>query len=252
MSDAPAPYLPPPIYDTDPNPESGFLGLYTTEDQGLKNLLTGMTVTDLQAPEEAPRPVPVWFHNPEREERRITYPSIIIAFDGERVAHEREHRGWVEFHYWYLQNIEIDPAYPVFKEWPIPMDFDYTVTVQARINQHISQLSAALALQRLHPRFATVSCPGGTLRRLEVLGVTRVTAMEADKRLFKQVYRVRIPTEIEDFVAISETRVREVVLTVVNKRSAQVISQEAVTATADVPDPLPYVLGQAQSQTVGD
>ena len=108
--------LPPPSFDTDPNPASGFLGLYTSEDLGLKALLANVTVTDLNATYQAPRPVPVWFHNPEREERRVTFPSIIIAFDGERIAHEREHRGWIPIPYHYLQNIPFDNAYPVFKE----------------------------------------------------------------------------------------------------------------------------------------
>jgi len=62
----------PPPNDVVPNPP--FLGLYTEEDMGLKNLLQGIMVSDLNAPNET-RPVPVWFHNPEREERRITYPT---------------------------------------------------------------------------------------------------------------------------------------------------------------------------------
>jgi hypothetical protein len=247
MSDIPA-----PVYDTQPNPESGFLGLYTTEDMALKAQLSGLTVTDLNASEATPRPVPVWFHNPEREERRITYPSIIISFDGERVAHEREHRAWTQFHYWYLQNVPFDDAFPVFKDWPIPMDFDYTVTVQARINQHISQMCGALAMGPLHPRFAVVECPGGTLRRLEVLGSSRVTAMEADKRLFKQIYRVRMPTEIEDLVAISMTRVREVILRVVAKDTNQDFSHP-LSIDAVQPTYFPSVdTGQYQSQTAGE
>ena len=78
-------------------------------------------------------------------------------------------------------------------EYPIPLDLDYTVTASARINQHISQISGALTMGRLHPRFAQVACPGGTIRRLEVLGVTRANGVETDKRIFRQIYQVRIP-----------------------------------------------------------
>jgi hypothetical protein len=204
-----------PPNDVVPNPP--FYGLYTEEDQGLKALLQGVTVTDLNTVDGAPRPVPVWFHNPEREERRITYPNITINFTGERIAHEREHRGWVPVGYRYLQNIPFEGDCPPSIEYPIPMDFDYTVTASARINQHISQISATLMQGRLHPRFAVVACSGGTIRRLEVLGTTRANGMEADKRLFRQVYRVRIPTEVEDIVTLTGTRVREVVLTVTQK-----------------------------------
>jgi hypothetical protein len=195
-----------------------FLGLYTEEDMGLKTLLQGVTVTDLTSSSTAPRPVPVWFHNPEREERRITYPNIVINFVGERVAHEREHRGHVPVGYRYLQSIPLDQTNPPMISWPIPMDFDYTVTASARINQHISQISGTLVQGPLHPRFAQVECPGGTVRRLEVLGVTRANSMEADKRLFRQVYRVRIPTEVEPAVAIT-TRVARVALHLYDIRS---------------------------------
>jgi hypothetical protein len=213
-----------PPNDVVPNPP--FLGLYTEEDMGLKSLLQGVTVTDLNAPGDTPRPVPVWFHNPEREERRITYPNITINFTGERIAHEREHRGWVPVWYRYLQDIPFptDPVYvaPPSINWPIPLDFDYTVTASARINQHISQISAALTQGRLHPRFAVVECPGGTIRRLEVLGVTRANGMESDKRLFRQVYQVRIPTEVEDFVTVMSTpRVRSVVVQILNMYGQQ-------------------------------
>jgi hypothetical protein len=205
-----------PPNDVVPNPP--FLGLYLEEDMGLKNLLTGVMVSDLNAPNET-RPVPVWFYNPEREERRITYPNITIRFDSERVAHEREHRGWVEIGYHYLQSVPFDippgQALPSI-EWPIPMDFDYTVTASARINQHISQISGHLAMSKLHPRFAQMECPGGTVRRITVLGVSRTNSLESDKRLFRQIYQLRISTEIEDVVNLLNTRVRQVALKIMD------------------------------------
>jgi hypothetical protein len=242
--------IPPPAYDTDPNPP--FLGMYLDEDLGLKDLLSGVTVTDLNSTTQTPRPVPVWFHNPEREERRITYPNITINFTGERVAHEREHRGWVQIHYRYLQNIPFDDAFPVFMENPVPIDLDYTVTASARINQHISQISGSLVQGRLHARFAQVTCPGGTVRRVEVLGVTRANGMESDKRLFRQIYRIRIPTEIEAAVAISQMRVRHVVLGIVDLESNQLLAgKRTVVTTADQTSG-DNPSGQYLSQTAGD
>ena len=235
-----------PQYDTDPNPP--FLGLYTEEDMGLKQLLQGVTVTDINTSPNTPRPVPVWFHNPEREERRITYPSIILNFVSERVAHEREHRGWVPVGYRYLQNI----PWPdwVFMEYPIPMDFDYTVTCSARINQHISQISATLALGRLHPRFASVECPGGTVRRLQLLGTSRTNSMEADKRLFRQIYRVRIPTEVEAPVSLLTTRVRHVVLSIVERETGEIlVGNQTVSAIGDADLLSKNISGQYQSET---
>lgn len=237
-----------PANDVVANPP--FLGLYTEEDMGLKSLLQGVTVQDLQTTDDAPRPVPVWFHNPEREERRITYPNITINFTGERVAHEREHRGWVPIYYRYLQNILLDE--PVYTEYPIPMDLDYTVTASARINQHISQISGALIQGPLHARFARVLCPGGTVRRVEILGVTRANGMESDKRLFRQIYRIRIPTEVEAEIALTHTRVANVVIGIVDKETNQLLAgRRMVSYTAGqtyVDDPI----GQYQSQIAGE
>lgn len=199
-----------PPTDTVANPP--FMGLYVEEDLALKNLLQGVTVTDLNASPMIPRPVPVWFHNPEREERRITYPNIVINFIGEQVAHEREHRGRVPVYFRYLQDIPL--PFPSMMEYPIPLDFDYTVTASARINQHISQISAALTIGRLHPRFAQMTCPGGTVRRITVLGTTRTNGMEADKRLFRQIYQLRVTTEIEHPATLVNTRVRHLLLTI--------------------------------------
>jgi hypothetical protein len=238
-----------PPNDVVPNPP--FLGLYTEEDMGLKTLLQGVTVTDLSTTEGAPRSVPVWFHNPEREERRITYPNITINFTGERIAHEREHRGWVPIGYRYLQNIPFDDP-PPSVNYPIPLDFDYTVTASARINQHISQISGTLTQGRLHPRFAIVNCPGGTVRRLEVLGVTRANGLESDKRIFRQIYQVRIPTEVEDIVTLSTTRVRNVLMTITDMYSGRLAREFVISRTADQTPQDPPVYGLYQSETAGD
>jgi hypothetical protein len=234
-----------PPTDVVPNPP--FLGLYTEEDMGLKTLLQGVTVTDLNAKDpDAPRPVPVWFHNPEREERRITYPNIVINFTGERVAHEREHRGYVPIGYRYLQNIPLPEPNPSIW-WPTPLDFDYTVTASARINQHISQISGTLAMGRLHPRFAQMDCPGGTVRRITIMGVSRTNSMEADKRLFRQIYQVRISTEVEDPVTLLTTRVRRLALTITDMQGNTLRSPRYTSTINPGGEPAPETPGQYQS-----
>jgi len=242
-----------PPTDTEPNPP--FLGLYLEEDMGLKQLLQGVTVVDLNTSPDTPRPVPVWFHNPEREERRITYPNIVINFLGEQVAHEREHRGWVPVGYRYLQNIPFDiskDAAPPSMEYPIPMDFDYTVTVSARINQHISQISSTLVQGRLHPRFAQMTCPGGTVRRITVLGTTRTNSMEVDKRLFRQIYRLRVTTEVEATVTTLGSRVRNIILSVTNMQRQPLAGPLKISAIADTPEGLPPdIYGQFEFKTAG-
>lgn len=230
MSDV---HVPDEPITSDQQPNEDFRGLYMEEDAGLKQTLAGIKVHDLNANAATARPVPVWFLNPEREERRVTYPSITINFTGERVAHEREHRGLVEVFYQYLQDNPFDSLHPVLMEYPIPMDFDYQVTVHTRSNQHMSQISAALMLGPLNPRFGYVVCPGGTIRRLEVLSMTTSNGQESDKRIFRHLFQVRIPTEVEAAVAIG-SRVRAVALTVFSTGSQDAISHSLVSSTTGV------------------
>jgi hypothetical protein len=76
-------------------------------------------------------------------------------------------------------------------------------------------------MSKLHPRFAQMTCPAGTVRRITVLGVSRTNSMEADKRLFRQIYQLRICTEIEDVVTLIHTRVRRVAIEITNKGTGQ-------------------------------
>jgi len=155
----------------------------------------------------------------------------------------------VPIKYRYLQNIAFEgPPYPSI-EYPLPMDFDYTVTASARINQHISQISGTLAMSRLHPRFAQMTCPAGTVRRITILGTTRTNSMETDKRLFRQIYQVRVSTEVEDIVTLLPTRVRQLVLTIMEKNTGELLWGPGTSSAIQPGDYLsPAIPGQYQSE----
>lgn len=212
-----------PITD-DHQPQGTFWGYLLEEDNALKGLLSGITVRSLNRSEE---PVTVWFGNPETEERVIRWPYIKIDFESQTIAHDREHRGIVAIWYKYLQgdvlpnsSLFTDPV--ALMEYPIPMDLEYTVTTYARNNQHNSQLVSILnSNTRLHPRFAQMYCSGGTVRRVEVLNHVAANGRDSDqKRVFRNVYRLRIPTEIEATAAMG-TRVQELVLQLVDKNTGK-------------------------------
>ena len=234
--------------DVQSDQSAAFLGMYLDEDMGLKNSLSGLTVTDLNARDNEPRPVPVWFLNPEREVRRITYPSITINFLSERVAHEREHRGRVLFYYKTLQDVPLDGD-AFLGDYPIPMDLDYQIVVHTRVNQHMSQLNGRLMQGPLHPRFAQINCPGGTVRRLEVMGMTTANGQDGDKRIFRHMYQVRIPTEVE-YVPTAHTRVSEIILRMTEMGTRQVVlGPTVITATEGlVSNTLTQPLGSSRTQ----
>ncbi len=181
-------------------------------------MLSGITVSDVNKEQ---RRVGVWFRNPEKDDRPRTYPHITIAFMGEEVASDREHRGLVPLYYKYLQDSPVDaPTGVLIANYPIPMNLSYEVTTFARTNTHHSQLIGILSqLEYLHPRFGTVRCPGGTVRRLERRSaVPAIGQDEEGKRIFRMVYRLVVPTELEEVVT-PQSRVYQVALTLADKYS---------------------------------
>jgi hypothetical protein len=216
----------PPVLDTpivdDHQPQGSFWGYNIEEDNALKQKLSGITVATLNRRDE---PVRVWFGNPEKEERSVRYPFITIEGMGETVASEREHRGWVKVPYMYLQNTSLTLTAgqgPPMMEYPLPMNLEYVVTTHARNNQHHAQLISILTGgDYLHPRFAYLTCSAGTMRRIEVLSRVPAIGIDSDaKRIFRMVYRLRVPTEVEAAV-VAGTQVQKVTTTLVDTVSSQ-------------------------------
>lgn len=203
------------VDDHSPNPATNFWGYLLEEDNALRTLLSGMKVTDLQHPNG--QIVPVWFRWPQREEQARTFPYITIRFLSQEVAHEREHRGTVEVGYEYLQNVPFYGSNPPMMNYPIPMDLHYEITTNARENQHHAQMIGALTASALNPRYGVLVCSGGTTRRLQVdssVDASGIETLESGKRrLFRQIWRITVPTELEPDVFMG-SRVTEIDLTV--------------------------------------
>ena len=219
MSDLPTGFVPPPGSDipvTDErllNAATNFWGYLLEEDYGVKALVSGLTVSDTQNPA---RPVRVWFDTPEKEERSAHYPYITLRFLNAERDPEREHRGTVPVDFKYLQYSALDKTDGQPKiDYPIPMLLNYIVTTHARSAQHHMQLNAKLQMGPLHPRFGVVVCPGGTTRRLVVVSHSATSGLDPSdrtKRIFRNTYRLQVPSEIE-YEVLTGTRVEEVILT---------------------------------------
>jgi hypothetical protein len=216
----------PPVNDQ--QAQGNFWGYLLEEDNALKQKLSGVFVKSLTSDRQENR---VWFTNPEKEQRGIRYPYTTIEFINQSMATDRMHSGFVSVGYKYLQDIPYPMAQVPRMEYPIPMDLDYRVITHARNNQHHQQLIAAYsAVDRLHPRFAYVLCSGGTIRRLEVLKSTPSIGLDKDDmRIFRMIYQIRIPTEIEPIVAMG-TRVKHIVLQIVDTVSGSVLGGTSVPA----------------------
>lgn len=168
------------------------------EDAALKELLQGITVSDAGS---NARPVAVYYGQPDKDVRQQSYPYITLDLIGVREDPERAHRGYVNLTYVPEGvTVERDEENNIITQtsFPIPVDLIYQVSTWARQPRHDRQIIAKLfAPGRLPLRFGQLPIPeDGTNRRLDVLGFSKRDTTEGGKRLFSNVYNIRISAEI--------------------------------------------------------
>ena len=162
------------------------------EDGALKTLLSGITVSDSGNPT---RPVAVFYGQPDAQIRQQSYPYITIDLTGVTEEVDRAHRGYATLPY---TPEGIDPTVSTATSWPIPIALYYQITTYARQPRHDRQLIAAVYNNnRLPFRFGALFIPeDGTLRRLDMLGFVKRDTTESGKRLFSNVYNIRVSAEV--------------------------------------------------------
>lgn len=161
------------------------------EDNALKNLLKGITVSDSGNPA---RPVGVFYGQPDKEIREQVFPYITIDLVGIAEDRERAHRGYITLPY---TPEGVDSETPYATQYPIPVSLSYQVTTFSRQPRHDRQIINALfAPSRLPLRFGLLEIPeDGTVRRLDMLGFVKRDTTEQEKRLFSNVYNIQISSE---------------------------------------------------------
>jgi len=178
-----------------------------SEDKALRDLLKGVTVTDQKADggTGATRNVGVWFGQPDQELRNQSYPYIVIDMVDIGEDTSRAMRGIVKPEYIPDPEFLPDGVTPFDPEvhdwkmhWPIPVMIDYQVTTYARQPRHDRQILAELTATRLPLRFGVLETDDGTVRRLDVIGVSKRDVTESGKRLFVNVFTVRVSSEITE------------------------------------------------------
>lgn len=172
------------------------------EDKAVKAMLQGIKVSDSA---NAQRPVGVWFGQPDMEIRDQVYPYITIDFIGYSEDYERAHRGMITMPY-YPEGVDAgtpDQSGKGSKQYkteiPIPVNLDYQITTYARQPRHDRALMAEMLTgQRIPLRFGEIVVPEDkTVRRMDFLGFTKKdTTDQNGKRLFSNVYNIRISAEV--------------------------------------------------------
>lgn len=169
-----------------------------SEDQGLRELLSGMVVNDQKADGTlTPRDVGVWFGMPDSEIRSQSYPYITIDMIDVQRDTAREMRGKVtsEHRPYLFAEVELEADIAEI-DLPIPVNIDYQVTTYSRHPRHDRQIMAQLMAQKLPMRFGSLDLNDGTSRRLDVLDVAKRDMVEAGKRLFMNAFTVRVSSEV--------------------------------------------------------
>lgn len=180
--------------------------LLLSEDKALRERISGITVTDQKASgAETERTVGVWFGQPDQEIRDQSFPYItidMIDFDRD-IAREHRGRGVIP----YIDTpttvgtgnaaVPYDPdVHSVETDLPIPMYIDYQISTFARHPRHDRQILSALLSTKLPIRFGVLEVDDNTVRRLDVLGVSKRDLPEQGKRLFMNAITVRVSSEI--------------------------------------------------------
>ena len=162
------------------------------EEAALKTLLSGNTVSDSG---NSARPVGVYYGQPDKEIRQQAYPYITIDLVSVTEDTTRAHRGYVPLTY---TPEGVDTTNVTHTNFPIPVDLVYQVSTWSRQPRHDRQLIAALySPGRLPLRFGQLPIPeDGTNRRVDVLGFSKRDFIESEKRLFNNVYNIRISSEL--------------------------------------------------------
>ena len=168
------------------------------EDQALRDLMKGMIVTDQ---ENRQRHVEAWFGHPDKEMREQKYPYVTVDLLAIEEGKERVHRGHLYIKdppwWWGLKQLE---AWQVgyILEMPTPVDLDYQISTWARNPRHDRQtLFQLITGGRTMLRNGLLYTADDKIRRMDYLGhVKRDIADENNKRLFNNVFRVRISSEV--------------------------------------------------------
>ena len=109
---------------------------------------------------------------------------------------QREMRGMVSPDY--LAPADIDPETQGWEiHMPIPVFIDYQITTYARQPRHDRELLAQVLYERLPFRFGILEIPeDNTVRRLDVMSVSKRDITENAKRLFVNAISIRVSSEI--------------------------------------------------------
>jgi hypothetical protein len=214
-----------------------------SEDAALRTLLKDMVVTDQKSVtgEGPQRKVGVWFGQPDQEITAQSYPYITIDMIDIAEDFVRAHRGLVKPGYMgdptnmveatqSTQAVQYDDA---VNDWmihyPIPVNIDYQITTYARQPRHDREILAQMLYKKIPLRFAVLETDDNTVRRLDVLDISKRDVTEQGKRLFVNAFTVRVSSEIAPETYSKVYKALQVIATGPTTTQSQIIGRGTFT-----------------------
>ena len=215
-----------------------------SEDKALREKLQGIVVHDQKSDATStPRQVGVFFGQPDQEIRAQVYPYITIDLIDINRDMDREMRGKTDASYLVPDNMTINSGEFFETDLPIPVSLDYQITAYSRNPVHDRTLMAQLLQSKLPFRFGyleivekSVTSSGtttntNTLRRLDVMDVSKRDMTESGKRLFMNAVTVRVSSEIPQETYRKIIGVQQAVIKVTSKPDGPSQITETFTIT---------------------
>jgi hypothetical protein len=177
-----------------------------SEDEALRDRMLGMTVSDEK---NSSRAVGVWFGQPDPEIRQQSFPYVTVNMIDISEARERVMNAEGVKPWYYAPDINLEKDGITYDDWsmpmPIPVDITYQVTSFARQPRHDRQILKQILGVRLPFRFGSLSVKeintgtdswDATVRRLDMLDVAKRDTVESGKRMFMNIFTIRVSSEI--------------------------------------------------------
>ena len=166
------------------------------EDTALKELLKGMTVSDLN---NAERPVEVFYSIPDVEVRQQKYPYVTIDLLDIRPANDRQHAGYLTDND-FAGTIEPDENKTYTYYMPVAYDLIYQVSSWSRHPRHDRAIMQQILRTRFPSKYGKLVVfddIGESVKRSMFLDeFTKISFVEENRRVFRNVFTVRVVSEM--------------------------------------------------------
>jgi len=171
------------------------------EDKALKEHLQGITVSDLK---QSTRQVKVWFGYPDVELRAQEYPYLVIDLYDIQPASDRQSSGiWMDNTNRGTQAVAAESTYSYYA--PVVYDLYYQVSSYSRHPRHDRGIMLSMLNNKIPGKYGHLMVPQGNgvgtvARHMFLEGFVKRDSIEDGRRLFRNVFSIRVVSEMTPLV----------------------------------------------------